>query len=208
VKFAADGLAPCVVQDALSGEVITLAYINETALAKTLATGETHFWSRSRNELWPKGETSGNVQHVRRLALDCDHDAVLVQVAPTGPACHTGAVGCFRDEANGGASGAPAGADAASLPPFLVVSDLVRVIAERAEQRPDGSYTARLLADQDLALKKVGEEATEVVLAAKGGDKAQVVYESADLIYHLLVALRAADVSLEDVWAELASRRR
>jgi phosphoribosyl-ATP pyrophosphohydrolase/phosphoribosyl-AMP cyclohydrolase len=145
---------------------------------------------------------------MRRLALDCDHDAVLVQVAPTGPACHTGAVGCFRDEANGGASGAPVGADAASMPPFLVVSELTRVIAERAEQRPDGSYTARLLADQDQALKKIGEEATEVVLAAKGGDKGQVVYESADLLYHLLVALRAADVSLEDVWAELASRRR
>jgi len=207
VRYAADGLVPCIVQDASTGEVVTLAYANELALTKTFETGETHFWSRSRQELWHKGATSGNVQRVVRVALDCDHDAVLMQVDPAGPACHTNAVGCFRDEASEGASGAPSG-DAADMPPFQVLSDLAAVIAGRAGEAPEGSYTARLLADQDLALKKIGEEATEVVIAAKGGDRPQLVYESADLLYHLLVALQAADVPLTDVLAELASRRR
>jgi len=205
VDFGPDGLAPCVVQDARTGEVLTLAYANREALAKTLASGETWLWSRSRGELWHKGETSGNLQRVVALRLDCDHDALLVQVDPTGPACHTGAVSCFRDEASGVASWS---AREGRAPAFLVPVQLAEVIARRAAERPEGSYTVALLADRDRALKKIGEEATEVVIAAKGDDRGQLVYEAADLLYHLLVVLRSAGVELDEVWAELASRRR
>jgi phosphoribosyl-ATP pyrophosphohydrolase/phosphoribosyl-AMP cyclohydrolase len=138
------------------------------------------------------------------VRLDCDHDAVLLQVEPMGPACHTGARSCFSDEASGCAS-VPQGG---RLALFLTPTELAAVIASRAAERPEGSYTAALLADRDRALKKIGEEATEVVIAAKGDDRDQLVYEAADLVYHLLVVLSAAGVSLPEVWAELAARRR
>lgn len=197
VRFGQDGLVPAVVQDASSGRVLTLAYMNRESLQKTLETGETWFWSRSRQELWHKGATSGNTQAVRAVLLDCDQDAVVVRVDPAGPACHTGARDCFGD--------ALLGDDAAT---FAAIGDLVAVIADRAAAAdPESSYTARLLAKGiDTVCKKVGEEATEVVLAAKGAEHDQAVYESADLLYHLAVLWQAVGVRPDEVAAELARR--
>ena len=197
-RFGEDGLIPAVVQDAGDGRVLTLAYMNRESLERTLERRETWFWSRSRQELWRKGATSGNTQAVRSVSLDCDADAVLVQVDQTGVACHTGAATCFHDPLT-----------PASGEPFAALADLTRTVAERADAAdPDGSYTARLLAKGiDTVCKKVGEEATEVVIAAKGREHGQVVYESADLLYHLAVLWRAAGVEFDEVAAELASRR-
>jgi phosphoribosyl-AMP cyclohydrolase / phosphoribosyl-ATP pyrophosphohydrolase len=198
VRFDGDGLVPAVVQDATTGRVLTLAYMNRESLERTLARGETWFWSRSRAELWHKGATSGNTQAVRSVSLDCDGDAVLVQVDQTGVACHTGAETCFHDGVSG-----------AAPEPFATLGELVRVIAGRAaDADPDSSYTARLLAaGVDAVCKKVGEEATEVVLATKGEEHAQVVYESADLLYHLAVLWRHAGVGVDEVAGELARRQ-
>ena len=197
-RFDDEGLIPAVVQDAGSGRVLTLAYMNRDSLERTLERGETWFWSRSRRELWHKGATSGNTQAVRSVTLDCDGDAVLVQVDQTGVACHTGAATCFHDPLTPSAG-----------EPFAALSDLVRTVGERADAAdPESSYTARLLAKGiDTVCKKVGEEATEVVIAAKGREHGQVVYESADLLYHLAVLWRAAGVDVDEVAAELASRR-
>ena len=199
VRFGADGLVPAVVQDASSGRVLTVAYMNRDALERTLRTGQTWFWSRSRGELWHKGATSGNTQDVRGVLLDCDGDALVVLADPAGPACHTGARTCFFRRLDGSDS-----------QPFAAVSDLARTVAARAaEGDAAGSYTARLLQRGiDTVCKKVGEEATEVVLAAKGRERGQVVYESADLLYHLAVLWQAAGVRPEEVAAELASRAR
>ena len=199
VRFNADGLVPAVVQDAGDGRVLTQAWMNRESLERTLERGETWFWSRSRQELWHKGATSGNTQAVRSVALDCDGDAILVRVDQTGVACHTGAGTCFHD---------PLTADA-PVEPFAALTDLERTIADRAAAAdPESSYTARLLAKGiDTVCKKVGEEATEVAIAAKGREHDQVVYESADLLFHLAVLWRASGVSLEEVAAELASRR-
>jgi phosphoribosyl-AMP cyclohydrolase / phosphoribosyl-ATP pyrophosphohydrolase len=200
VRFGPDGLVPAVVQDAGDGRVLTQAWMSRESLERTLATGETWFWSRSREELWRKGATSGNTQAVRAVLLDCDQDALLVLVDQTGVACHTGAPTCFGETLT----------DDPAPAPFAALTDLERTIAERAEAAdPDGSYTARLLAKGiDTVCKKVGEEATEVVLAAKGSERGQVVYESADLLYHLTVLWGAAGVSLDEVAAELDARRR
>jgi len=178
--------------------VLTLAYMNRESLERTIERRETWFWSRSRQELWHKGATSGNIQAVRSVSLDCDGDAVLVRVEQTGVACHTGAATCFHD---------PLTDDTAE--PFAAITDLVRTVNTRADAAdPDSSYTARLLAKGiDTVCKKVGEEATEVVIAAKGEEHGQVVYESADLLYHLAVLWRAAGVDFDEVAAELASRR-
>ncbi len=198
VRFGADGLVPVVVQDARSGRVLTHAWMNRESLARTLETGQTWFWSRSRSELWHKGATSGNTQHVRGLMLDCDGDTLLALVEQTGVACHTGAETCFSDLLAGDSAQA-----------FASLAALERTVGERAAAAdPDSSYTARLLAKGiDTVCKKVGEEATEVVLAAKGDEHGQVVYESADLLYHLTVLWRAAGVGLDEVAAELDSRR-
>ena len=200
VRFGPDGLVPAVVQDAGDGRVLTQAWMSRESLERTLETGETWVWSRSRRELWRKGATSGNTQAVRAVVLDCDQDALLVLVDQTGVACHTGAPTCFHEPLTEG--GAPA--------PFAALADLERTVAGRAEAAdPEASYTARLLAEGiDQVCKKVGEEATEVVLAAKGGERDQVVYESADLLYHLAVLWRASGVGLDEVARELASRRR
>ena len=200
VRFGADGLIPAVVQDAGTGRVLTQAWMNRESLERTLERGETWFWSRSRQELWRKGATSGNTQAVRAVLLDCDGDSLVVLVDPAGPACHTGAETCFGDVLAGGAPPEP----------FAALADLERTVADRADAAdPESSYTARLLAKGiDTVCKKVGEEATEVVLAAKGAERGQVVYESADLLYHLAVLWRATGVSLDEVAAELASRRR
>jgi phosphoribosyl-ATP pyrophosphohydrolase/phosphoribosyl-AMP cyclohydrolase len=200
VRFGADGLIPAVVQDAGTGRVLTQAWMNRESLERTLERGETWFWSRSRQELWRKGATSGNTQAVRAVLLDCDGDSLVVLVDPAGPACHTGAETCFGDALTAG-----------DVPqPFAALADLERTVAARADAAdPESSYTARLLAKGiDTVCKKVGEEATEVVLAAKGDEHGQVVYESADLLYHLAVLWRATGVRLDEVAAELASRRR
>jgi phosphoribosyl-ATP pyrophosphohydrolase/phosphoribosyl-AMP cyclohydrolase len=199
VRFDEAGLAPCVIQDAVTGRVLTLAWTNAEALRLTLERGETWLWSRSRGELWRKGATSGNTQGVRSVLLDCDADALVLQVDPAGPACHTGEPTCFFTTLGG----EPA-------EPFAALADLERVVADRADAAdPGASYTARLLAGGiDTVCKKVGEEATEVVLAAKGAERDRVVYESADLLYHLAVLWRQAGVGVNEVAAELARRRR
>lgn len=198
VRFGPDGLVPAVVQDATTGRVLTLAWMSRASLELTLERRETWFWSRSRQELWRKGATSGNTQAVRSVALDCDADALLVTVDQTGVACHTGAETCFHEPLSG-----------ADPETFAALGDLEAVIADRAAAAdPDASYTARLLAKGiDTVCKKVGEEATEVVLAAKGDEHGQVVYESADLLYHLAVLWRATGVDFAEVAAELERRR-
>ena len=198
VRFGPDGLVPVVVQDATSGRVLTHAWMNHASLTRTLETGQTWFWSRSRQELWNKGASSGNTQRVRGLLLDCDGDTILALVDQTGVACHTGAETCFSDRL----AGEPA-------QPFAALAALERTVTARAAAAdPESSYTARLLAKGiDTVCKKVGEEATEVVLAAKGDEHGQVVYESADLLYHLTVLWQASGVHMAEVAAELDSRR-
>jgi phosphoribosyl-ATP pyrophosphohydrolase/phosphoribosyl-AMP cyclohydrolase len=199
VRFGPDGLAPAVVQDATTGRVLTLAWMSRASLELTLERGETWFWSRSRQELWHKGATSGNTQAVRSVALDCDGDALLVAVDQTGVACHTGAETCFHEPLSGAAPAT-----------FAALGELEAVIADRAAAAdPDSSYTARLLAKGiDTVCKKVGEEATEVAIAAKGAERDRVVEESADLLFHLAVLWRASGVRAEEVADVLAGRRR
>lgn len=192
--FGADGLIPGIVQDRASGDVLMVAYMNAEALALTARTGQAHFWSRSRKALWRKGETSGNTLKVESMHRDCDGDAVLMAVDPAGPACHTGWRTCFGDEAVTLAGG---------------LGGLERVIARRARADPSESYTARLLGrGLDHTLKKVGEEATEVVLAAKGESDERLAEECADLVYHLMVVLAQRRLPLARVLEVLAARRR
>ena len=194
LNFDAAGLIPVVVQDAASGDVLMLAYANEEALRLTEATGFAHFWSRSRQALWRKGETSGHTLRVRSLQADCDSDALLMVVDPNGPACHTGARTCFGDD----------GVTAAG-----VLQELGRVIAARRRSPPEGSYTARLFAaGLDHILDKVTEEASEVVAAAKAESEARLAEEAADLLFHVLVALEQRDVSLDQVLDVLRRRRK
>jgi phosphoribosyl-ATP pyrophosphohydrolase/phosphoribosyl-AMP cyclohydrolase len=207
VKWNADGLAPVVIVDARTGAVLTLAYANRDALERTLATGSTWLYSRSRAELWNKGATSGNTQRVVAVALDCDDDALLYRVIPDGPACHTGAATCFERVV------ALDGADVEATPggaPFAgAMIALAQTIAARKLQAPEGSYTAKLFAGGvDRIGKKIGEEATEVVIAAKNDDPAELVWEASDLLYHTLVMLAERNVSLDDIGAELARRAR
>lgn len=195
IVFDRDGLVPCVVQDARTGEVLTLAYMNEEALRRTRDTGETWFWSRSRGELWHKGETSGNVQRVKELRFDCDVDAVLALVEPAGPACHTGARTCFH---NGDLTPAP----------HEALPALERVIAERVARPPEGSYTAELLADPLRIGEKVREEADEMARAAANEPEERVAEEAADLLYHLAVLLTSRGMALSDAYEVLNGRRR
>ena len=191
VHFGDDGLVPVVAQSALSGEVLMVAYADREALTRTRDTGEAHYHSRSRGVLWKKGETSGNLQNVQEVRVDCDGDAVLYVVRQHGPACHTGAPTCF---------GAPTGA---------VLTRLAQVIADRARTRPAGSYTAKLLAQGPARVaQKVGEEAVETALAATTGDDSQLAGEAADLLYHLLVLLEARHLPLDRVFEALEQRRR
>jgi phosphoribosyl-AMP cyclohydrolase / phosphoribosyl-ATP pyrophosphohydrolase len=192
--FDANGLATVVVQDRASGDVLMVAHTNAEALRLTTETGYAHFWSRSRKALWKKGETSGNVLHVRETRVDCDGDALLFVVDPSGPACHTGSRTCFGD-----APAATAG----------VLAELGRVIAQRARDEAPDSYTAKLLAKgPDAALKKIGEEATEVILAAKDESDERLAEESADLLFHLLVALHQRGLGIGDVLSVLERRRK
>jgi phosphoribosyl-ATP pyrophosphohydrolase/phosphoribosyl-AMP cyclohydrolase len=204
VRFGPDGLVPVVAQEAHSGDILMLAYADREALERTLATGQAHYFSRSRQALWRKGETSGHVQSLAELRLDCDGDTVLYRVRQTGPACHTGERTCFGTGI-GRAGEAAVGSDPGGHP----LTRLDRTIAARAAERPAGSYTVRLF---DLGVpkisQKVGEEAVEVVVAANTEDEGRLASEAADLLYHLLVLLRARGVPLETVWAELESRSR
>jgi len=196
IRFDEHGLIPAIVQNAQTREVLTLAYMNRESLARTIETKQTWFWSRSRQELWHKGATSGNTQEVVSLALDCDRDAIIVLVNPAGPACHTGAVSCFD-----------VGAQPNALGPLL--AELYALIEGRERERPSGSYTTYLFEEGlDKILKKLGEESAETIIAAKNEDAARLTAESADLVYHLLVLLVARGVSLTDIANELSSRRK
>lgn len=189
IKYDKNGLIPAIVQDANNGKVLMLAYMNEEALKKTIETKETWFYSRSRQELWNKGATSGNRQKVSQIALDCDKDALLVTVEPEGPACHTGEVSCFFQP----------------LETELdkrreVIHQLIDVIEERRNNPVDGSYTNYLFTEGiDKVLKKVGEEAAEVIIGAKNNDKEEIKWEIADLVYHTLVLMNMTDVSINDI---------
>jgi phosphoribosyl-ATP pyrophosphohydrolase/phosphoribosyl-AMP cyclohydrolase len=195
VQFDERGLVPCIVQDWRTGEVLTLAYMSAESLRLTRETGEVHFFSRSRDELWHKGATSGNTLSVRSIRYDCDADAVLALVEPAGPACHTGERSCFhRGELEPGA-------------PYETLPVLERTLAERALSRPEGSYTARLLDDPELVRAKVQEEAEEVTRASREESDERVAEEAADVIYHLAVLLRERGLTLADAERVLDGRR-
>ncbi|HEY0366893.1 MAG TPA: bifunctional phosphoribosyl-AMP cyclohydrolase/phosphoribosyl-ATP diphosphatase HisIE [Pyrinomonadaceae bacterium] len=196
IHFDERGLVAAIVQDAVTREVLTLAYMNRESLERTLETNQTWFWSRSRNELWHKGETSGNTQEVVNIAPDCDRDSLIVLVKPAGPACHTGAVSCFDTGTQQPALGA-------------LLDQLYELIQSRERERPSGSYTTYLFeAGLDKILKKVGEESAETIIAAKNDDDTRLTAESADLVYHLLVLLVARGISLNSVAHELGRRRK
>ena len=196
LKFDERGLIPAVVTDAVSGEVLTLAYMNEESLRITMEEGCTCFFSRSRNTLWRKGETSGNRQHVVSVTADCDADALLVKVEKDGPACHLGTDSCFSRPLW----------ESDELREFSLPI-LMKLLEGRREEKKEGSYTTYLFEKGlDKILKKVGEESAEVIIAAKAEDKKETVYEIADLCYHVMVLMVLAGISLEDVHRELASR--
>jgi phosphoribosyl-AMP cyclohydrolase / phosphoribosyl-ATP pyrophosphohydrolase len=196
VCFDERGLVACVVQDWHSGEVLTLAYMNEQALRRTCASGELHLFSRSRQQLWHKGETSGNVQAVRELRVDCDGDSLLVLVEPAGPACHTGERTCFHR------------GELTPTAPHEVLPGLQRTLMQRARERPEGSYTATLLSEPARIGEKVVEEAEEVARAAREESDLRVDEEAADLVYHLLVLLIGRGRALSDFERVLDERRR
>jgi phosphoribosyl-ATP pyrophosphohydrolase/phosphoribosyl-AMP cyclohydrolase len=196
LRFDENGLVPCVMQDARTGEVLTLAYMNEEALARTRETGEMHFWSRSRGELWHKGATSGNTMRLRALRVDCDADALVALVDPAGPACHTGERSCFH-------------AGDLAPQPGEALAALERTIAERKAAGDDGSsYTAKLLADPSWIGDKVEEEAEEVARAAAEESDERLRSEAADVLYHLAVLLASRGLSFADAFEELNDRRR
>jgi phosphoribosyl-AMP cyclohydrolase / phosphoribosyl-ATP pyrophosphohydrolase len=192
-RFNDDGLIPAIVQDVRTREVLMVAYMSRESLRLTIDQGETVFYSRSRKELWHKGATSGNTQKVRRMALDCDNDTILVEVEPMGPACHTGSYSCFGVKSGFGGA----------------IQQLYDLIANRKETRPEGSYTTKLF-DQgiDKIVKKLGEEAVETVIAAKNDSSARIIEETSDLLYHLLVTLVEKGVTLDEIQAELAKRHK
>jgi phosphoribosyl-ATP pyrophosphohydrolase/phosphoribosyl-AMP cyclohydrolase len=211
LKFDERGLIPVVAQDHASGEVLTLAYANEESLRLTVETGELHFYSRSREEIWRKGETSGNVLKLRQLRYDCDGDAIVALVEPTGPACHTGERSCFYRELGGSAA---TGKDAPAAPgePAPVLHEalvtLERTLRSRAAERPEDSYTVQLLDDPKLIGEKVEEEAEEVVRAAREESDERVAEEAADLLYHLAVLLASREVPQSAAMEVLDGRRR
>ena len=196
LKFDEKGLIPAIVADAITGKVLTLAYMNRESLKITMERGLTCFFSRSRNELWLKGETSGNYQHVVSITADCDRDALLVKVEKDGPACHTGTESCFT---------APV-FESDELSEFTL-RGLYELLEDRKAKLPEGSYTTYLFQKGiDKILKKVGEESTEVIIAGKANDKAETVYELADLAYHAMVLMVQMGITVDDVHKELASR--
>jgi len=195
VKFDAHGLAPAIVQHWRTRQVLMLAYMNREALDRTLQGEHVWFWSRSRQELWEKGATSGNYLLPKQVVADCDGDTILVLAEPTGPVCHTGEANCFYGEP------LPSGVE--------VLEELAAVIAQRNRDRPKDSYTAKLLGKGiDRIAKKIGEEAAEVIIAGKNGAPEEIAWEVSDLLYHTLVMLEATGVSLDAVYAELVKRRK
>jgi phosphoribosyl-ATP pyrophosphohydrolase/phosphoribosyl-AMP cyclohydrolase len=183
-------LTPAIIQDARTGEVLTLAYMNDEAMAKTRETGETWLWSRSRNELWHKGATSGNTQRVVAISDDCDNDALVISVIPNGPACHTGARSCFT-----------------GVPP-RTLDGLMNVLRDRREKRPEGSYTAKLFTEgRGRIAKKIGEEATEVVIAALSETRERLVSEIADLVFHVSVLMADEGIDWAEIEGELERRK-
>ena len=212
IKFDEHGLIPAIVQDATTKQVLTLAYMNEESLKLTVEQGETWFYSRSRQELWHKGATSGNTQKVQSIEYDCDADTLLIKVHPAGPACHTGETSCFYQSLE---SVSPASASFPSnervheedTKRFAILAKLESTIASRDLERPEGAYTTYLFDKGiDKILKKVGEESAEVIIAAKNQSALELRYEASDLIFHLLVLLRVAKLPLDDVLLELESR--
>lgn len=202
IKYDEKGLIPAIIQDSSNNEVLMMAYMNEESLNKTLASGYTWFFSRSRQQLWMKGESSGNTQKVEQILYDCDEDTLLIKVKPAGPACHTGNYSCFYRDLQG--------EEIDTSIPFQIniLQELYQIILSRQQEMPEGSYTSYLFQEGiDKILKKVGEESAEVIIAAKNQEKSEVVYETADLIYHLLVMMVEQGVGVRDVLAELRSRR-
>ena len=211
ISFEENGLAPCVIQDWNTGEVLTLAYMNEEALGRTRESGEVHLFSRSRGELWRKGETSGNVQRVRQLRYDCDGDAIVALVEPAGPACHTGERSCFYRDLEGSADPRPEAPPAPGEPApaaFEAQAVLERTLAARGRERPEGSYTAELLDDPRRIGEKVREEADEVARAAESESEERVADEAADVLYHLQVLLLSRGLPLAAALEALNGRRR
>ncbi|GEN88286.1 bifunctional phosphoribosyl-AMP cyclohydrolase/phosphoribosyl-ATP diphosphatase HisIE [Oceanobacillus sp. FSL W8-0428] len=189
IKYDENGLIPAIIQDYTTGEVLTLAYMNEVSLVKTLETGETWFYSRSRKELWNKGETSGNKQLVKKIKVDCDQDALVVQVQPLGPACHKGTTTCFENTLLEN-----------EKPLFSMIHELTGKIKDRKENPQEGAYTTYLFnKGLDKILKKIGEESTEVVIGAKNNDKEELTNELADLLYHSLVLMENQGVTTKDI---------
>jgi len=196
INYDENGLIPAIVQDDTSGKVLMLAYMNEEALKKTIETKETWFYSRSRQELWHKGATSGNTQQVKHIALDCDQDTILLTVVPNGPACHTGATSCFYNTL-----------DESTKTKHDVIHRIVEVIEDRRNNPVEGAYTTYLFNEGiDKVLKKVGEETSEVIIGAKNNDKEEIKWEVADLVYHTLVLLNMTDVSIDDIKEVLYER--
>jgi phosphoribosyl-ATP pyrophosphohydrolase/phosphoribosyl-AMP cyclohydrolase len=211
VRFDENPLVPCVLQDWHTGEVLTLAYMNEEALRRTRETGEIHFYSRSRQELWRKGESSGNVQRVRQIRYDCDGDALVVLVEPAGPACHTGQRSCFYRDLEGTADPAPDAPPVDGEPtpaPYEALPELQRALIDRERRRPPGSYTVELLDDPPRIGDKLREEAEEAARAAASESDERVAEEAADLVYHLHVLLLARGIPAEAVLELLNGRRR
>jgi phosphoribosyl-AMP cyclohydrolase / phosphoribosyl-ATP pyrophosphohydrolase len=204
LKFGVDGLIPAVVQDFQSKEVLTVAYMNKESLEKTVEIGETVFFSRSRNELWHKGETSGNTQKVKEIRYDCDQDALVVLVEPKGPACHTGSYSCFSETLFSSET------ESSSSPQsnrYAILNELQEIIAKREHEMPEGAYTTYLFEKGvDKILKKVGEEAGEVIIAAKNGDPEELKWEVSDLFYHVLVLLQEQKVPLDEILQTLKER--
>jgi len=210
VRFDEHGLVPCVMQDWATGEVLTLAYMNDEALRRTLDTGEMHFYSRSRDELWHKGETSGNVQRVRQIRYDCDADALVALVEPAGPACHTGERSCFYRDLDGTADPAidASPADGEPVPAaHEAPAVLERTLRDRRDRRPEGSYTVELLDDPPRIGAKVREEADEVAAAAADESDERVAEEAADVLYHLQVLLLSRGIPIGTVLEALNGRR-
>lgn len=200
IAFDEKGLVPAIVQDANTGEVLTLAYMNQESLKLSIEKGETWFFSRSRNELWHKGETSGNTQKIKQINYDCDQDALVVKVLPEGPACHTGTTSCFSETLFEAEESSP-------KTPASFLFDLEAVVAERKSTMPEGSYTTYLFNEGvDKILKKVGEEASEVIIAAKNRSHEELSLESADLLYHLIVLFQEQELPLQAVLDVLKER--
>ena len=210
IKFNNDGLIPVVAQDDQTKEVVMLAYMNIESIKKSIETGLAHYWSRSRQELWLKGETSGNFQHIKSMSLDCDEDALLIIIEQKGAACHTGSFSCFFNKVIEKADEAPEGkTDNNYIQKSKILKELYEVVSNRKKDPLEGSYTNYLFEKGiDKILKKVGEETSEVIIAAKNASNDELRYEISDLIYHLIVSMVERDVKLEDIFNELEGRKK